>query len=176
MPRVARPASPSRQAVTDTVNVLRKHTKPDHGVIDVRGAISELETNGKEPVEAFLALLNDSDSREWHFYALEGLRSLGAAGRLDSSAGLVLLTATMRDAQSRDMDEYYRTISALAASPETAKLVVRFIIERLSKRDVRDWRWLAFYAAGMLSERVPTAITLEAAARLANAANDETDR
>lgn len=159
----------------DVIGLFRKHVLAEHGVVNVRAVINELAAQKENPVLALNQLLDDAEAVDWHFYAAEGLRSLAAQGTLDANDGRKLLDVTRALYQRWGMDEYYKSVTALAASPRTAPLLAEFVEQRLEQQDVRDWRWLAFFAAGTLLQQVPRVLTRRLAEQLQKEAVLEPD-
>jgi hypothetical protein len=61
----------------EIVNVLSSHVNDEHFVVDVKAAIKQL----RDPRSDFETLLSDPTVPQWHFYALEGLRSIAGDAR-----------------------------------------------------------------------------------------------
>jgi hypothetical protein len=157
----------------DVVDLFRKHFLHEH--VNVRAVINELNAQKENPVSAFHKLLDDAEAADWHFYATEGLRSLAAQGRLDPAEGRKLLDATRALSQQFGVDEYYKSVTALAASPSTAPFADRARGAKAATAGVRDWRWLAFVAAGTLLQQVPKVLTQHLAEELQREAAVEPD-
>jgi hypothetical protein len=148
------------------IGLLQDNMLQDHGVVDIRAVIKELEARNRSPVAEFTNLFHDPAASTWHFYAMVGMRSLAFYRRLKQDDAYTLLVMTDKLASQVGVDEYYKTISALAVSSETAPVLVDFVQQRLDRRDIPDWRWLAFFAAGTLVKERTAQIPLHVAQRL----------
>lgn len=141
------------------LNLLKSNVDLTHGVINVRAVVTELDNQKKDPAEEFIRLFSDPESSAWRFYAMVGMRSLADRGRLKKEQAQKLLEMTETLVQARmSMEEYYKTISALASTKETALVLVDFVQQKLEKKEPPQWRWLAFVAAGDLLQTRKVAI------------------
>ena len=119
--------------------------------IDIRAVVTDLENNGVRTADAFEALLNDPTAFNWHYYALAGMRTLAALGRLPRDKAWTLLEKTERVAWQMGIDEFYRSIEAVVHTPEIVPALLDFVEKRLlGQRDIPDWRWLAFTAVASI--------------------------
>ena len=73
------------------------------------------------------------------------------------------------------MEEYYKTISALANSKEAAPALVKFVQQKLGEKDLSQWRWLAFFAAGNLLQTRKSPIPSTVVKKLLEEASNEPD-
>jgi hypothetical protein len=160
---------------SEVVELLRNNLDEKHGVVNVRAVIDSIMAK-EDPAQALEQLLKDNSVSEWHYYGLEGLRSLAIRGDLKPDhARMVLNDLTVRFAQERGADEYYNSIRSIAVSPkpETALVVLEFAGERLDKQDWGDWCWLAFFAVGTFLERESNRVPSELAHRLQDVVGKE---
>jgi hypothetical protein len=128
------------------VQRLSRHVDEKHGIVDVNSAMKDLD----HPQDDLKTVLADPTVPEWHFYALEGLRSLAATGNTSPEDGRIILEGTKRIAQRLGTDEFYKTFDAMAHTKKNASLLADFANDMLNDRDQRDWLWLAFSAVGTL--------------------------
>jgi hypothetical protein len=118
--------------------------------IDMPSVVTELENTGLRTADAFEELLNDPTAFNWHYYALAGMRTLAALGKLPRDKAWTLLEKTERVAWQMGIDEFYKTIDAVVHSPETVPALLDFVEKRLlGQRDIPEWRWLAFTAVAL---------------------------
>lgn len=113
----------------------------------------------KEPLKDLEGVLSDPSVPEWHFYALEGLRSIAGQQKLSPDDGRIIIEGTNRVAQQLGADEFYKSVDALARSPDNFPYLRDFISDLLSLRNQRDWLWLAFSAMATLLYRRPEEAT-----------------
>jgi hypothetical protein len=140
--------------VEQIVNLLSHHANPKHFVVDVKAAMKDLE----DPRQDFETVLSDPSVAEWHFYALEGLRSIaGKAGEkpLSRREIEIFIKSTNSVARQVGIDEFYKSFDALARSRDNVSYLADFISDLLSSRNQRDWLWLAFSAMATLLQRRP---------------------
>ena len=158
------------------IDLLKRNRVAEYGV-DVLAVVTELKNQGKDPVKEFRELFYDStlEATRWHSYALEGLRGLAARGHLTEKQAIELLVMTDILAWAyRSMEEYYKSISALANSTETAPVLVQFVQQKLGEqKDLAQWRWLAFFAAGSLLQTRKAQIPCTVVAQLLEEASNE---
>lgn len=124
-----------------------------HGVFDLRAVMEDLANQGREPLDEFRALLQESGVPSGHhFYAVKGLRSLALTRGLSPDDGRFLLAQTKRLAESPmalfDDAGYYDSLGVLSAWSSSAPALIEWAKERLREKDIHDWRWLAGFAAG----------------------------
>jgi len=158
------------------VALLKNQVVAPHGVVNVRAVLDELTRQHRDPTAELVALFHDPQVHEWRYYALVGLRALAAQGRLTAQDARALLAMTDAMAPYAGVDEYYKSISALAVSPQTAPVLLDFIWERLARKTPEDWRWLAFAAVGALLDQGTAKIPQDLAKALRDEASNELDR
>ena len=136
--------------VNETIDKLSRHRSDEYFVVDVNSAISELD-NPREDLEA---VLTDPSVSEWHFYALEGVRSIVESQAIAPDDFQIILESTKRMADRFGNDEFYKTFDVLGRTPENARFLTYFANNLLNTRDHRDWLWLAFSATATLLDRL----------------------
>ena len=112
-----------------------------------------LKMSDDQSAEAFADILEDPQAFDVHYFSLVGLRILAEQGKLSGSKAAqqarVLLEATISIALQMGTDEWWVSIDAVSHTSETAVALLEFTEHRLlGKRDIREWRWLAFTAVG----------------------------
>jgi hypothetical protein len=137
--------------VDEIVSLLSRHVDSEHFVVDVKAAMKELE----DPRQDFEKVLSDPSVAEWHFYALEGLRSIAGERPISRDDGRMIIQSTKGVAQRLGIDEFYKSFDALARSPNNVTFLADFVSDLLTSRDQRDWLWLAFSAMATLLQRSP---------------------
>jgi hypothetical protein len=100
--------------VPEIVGLLSKFADSDHYVVDVRSAMKMLD----HPLEDLEKVLSDPSVSEWHYYALEGLRSIAAENPVSLHDARMIMEGTKRVAQEYGIDEFYKSVDALASSPQ----------------------------------------------------------
>ena len=161
----------------DLIGLLESRRIAFHGVIDVRQVVHALDEQGQDPAEAFTTLFHASTAEDlaWRFYALEGMRALAVRGRLREEQADMLLEMTDGVALQMGTDEYYKSISAVAFSPETAPVLVPFVRQKLERRNISDWRWVAFFATAAYLGTPRARIPFDLAQQLIFEAHEETN-
>lgn len=161
--------------VAAIVDTLRRNSIDKYYVVDVSAAIKQL----KEPRQDLEKILKDPAVSDWHFYALEWLRSVIENEAIDTDDFDVILESTKRMALRFGIDEFYKSFDALANQPNNSLFLENFVSDLLSSRDQSDWLWLAFSAMSTLlqhREQVSQLETLAAQLRNAYEAGPETIR
>jgi hypothetical protein len=138
-------------SVEQIINSLSRHVNRGHLVVDVKAAMKDLE----DPRRDFEKVLSDPSAGEWHFYALEGLRSIAGEQTLSPEDIKILINSTNSVARQVGIDEFYKSFDALARSPDNVSYLSDFISDLLSSRNQRDWLWLAFSAMATLVQGRP---------------------
>jgi hypothetical protein len=133
----------------EIVQLLGKYLNKDYFVVDVKAAMREL----KNPLQDFEQVLSDQSLPEWHFYALEGLRSIAGQQKLSQNDSRIIIEGTNRVAQQFGSDEFYKSFDAFARSPDNTPYLRDFVMDLLRSRNQRDWLWLAFCAMATLLHR-----------------------
>ncbi len=151
------------------ISVLRRHVDGSKGTVDISDAVAHLSN----PAEDLSQVLEEPTAMDWHHTALEGLRLLALRDGLTRASGQLVLDATRDIALQFGIDEYYKSLEALAFSPDTAPLLAVFASQQLGNPTLRDARWLAFFAIAALLQRQPEAIPSELAEQLEAASLDE---
>ena len=161
--------------MTDSlIDLLKSNVVEGHGVTNVWAVVNELEKQNKNPATEFTRLFYAPEGKPWCFYAVVGMRSLVERGSLkkEEARTLLKMTETLVLAR-RSMEEYYRTISILASSRETAPVLVEFVEEKLGEKDQTQWRWLAFFAVGELLQAQKATIPRAVVEKLLEEVNKE---
>jgi len=70
----------------EIVDLLGRHASP-HFVVDIKAAKEEMEN----PLRDFKTVLSDQTVSQWHFYALEGLRSIAAESSISPEDGQIII-------------------------------------------------------------------------------------
>lgn len=162
-------------ATAPVVELLEAYRVSDHGVVDVRAVLDELIRRHKDPVAELVAVFSDPDAYQWRLYALVGLRTLATEGHLQAPEAHMVLEMTDLVAPYAGLDEYYKTITALAASRQTAPVLLDFIRACLDRKAPYDWRWLAFAAMGALLAKQTVTVPWDLAKALSEEAPNERD-
>jgi len=155
--------------VAEIVKVLERHVNDEYFVVDVKAAMKELDN----PQLDFKNVLDDLKVAEWHFYALEGLRSIAGKDTISSDVGRAIIDGTKMVAQQLGIDEFYKTFNALAGRRDNASFLADFVSDLIKWHDQRDWLWLAFSAMATLLQRQPDAVTDKLAGELEQAYDKE---
>ena len=155
------------------IELLMSNVSEPYGLVNVQAVIDELTAHKIDPAVALTDLFRDPEASAWHFYALVGMRSLALHRRLKQKHADTLLRMTEALAPYADTDEYFKTISVLACSRETAPVLVKFVRQTLEKKNIQDWRWLAFFAVGSILEKKTASIPRELVKKLLDEAPNE---
>lgn len=154
--------------VAAIIDTLKRNTNNKYYVVDVSAAIKQLT----EPREDLEQILRDPTVSDWHFYALEGLRSIVENESINASDFAVILNSTKNLALRFGIDEFYKSFDSLANQPSNSHFLANFVTDLLSSRDQSDWLWLAFSAMSTLlqrQEQIPSPQLQTLAAQLRNA-------
>lgn len=135
-----------------TLITLFETNRTERYGVNVQAVIDALTAQGKDPAVEFESLFRDRDPEAMggYYYAMTGMRSLAVRGLLTQAQARIVLKMMVSPMLQLDGDGYYKTISALARSRETAPALLEFTEQTLEKKAVSRWRWWAFYAASEL--------------------------
>ena len=156
---------------SDALAELLKRTTGDG--LDASAMITALEQKGVDAsealgdlwrIEAFKARHEDRSEEfgdlwrlgthfDWLFAALVGLRTLADKERLREEDVKPLWEGTERFGAQLGMDEFYRTIGALARSRKTAPALLEVVDDLLHRQNIREWWWLALTAVAEIASR-----------------------
>ena len=134
-----------------------------------------LEKENDDILATLILLLGDAGAHDMRFYIISAMRGMGQRGKLSRDGAQALL----REATSVgwwDRGEWYKTIDMLAVSSEGAEVLLEFAESRLlGARNILDWRWLAFFIVGAVSQRYALFIPISLKEKMKCELDQETD-
>lgn len=114
----------------------------------------ELEKENSDIISVLVQLLHDAEAMNTHYWILVTLRGLASRRNLSYDVLKEVLHATERFGAT-DYEEWFKSVGELARTPDGARVLLEFVEHRLLKeRDIRNWRWLAFFVVGNIYDRV----------------------
>lgn len=133
------------------VDLLRKHYDDQHGVANIRPVVDKLLASSQDPFGEVMAAFRAEP--QWRLPILEAMRVLASTGHCTAAGAEDLIDATQLVAFEFGIDEYFKSVNALVASPRAAPALTSFISRLLSAERNEFSRRLAFYVLGILLER-----------------------
>lgn len=140
----------------------KRYIEQDRSVsIDLyKDIVKELEGDDKESIATLIHILNDVEADDIHYWVYAALQGLAYRGMLSYEAAQALLKNTERFAYA-DAEEWFKSIHVLACSSEGIRVLFEFVENRLlQKRDIRNWRWLAFSIVGSVLYYAKTTVVI----------------
>lgn len=112
--------------------------------------VKELEGDDKDIIATLVHILDDAEADDVHYWVYAALQGCAQRGMLSYEAAQALLKTTERFSHA-NTEEWFRSTHVLACSPEGMRALLEFVENRLlQKRDIRNWRWLAFSMVGSI--------------------------
>lgn len=137
--------------------------------------VAVLEEENKDVLTTLIALLNDFDVHDTHYWIIVAMRGMAGRGKLSREGCLALLIHTERFAAGNH-EEWYKSINALQWASEGADVLIDFAENRLlGQHNIHGWRWLAFFAIGTIPVRRKSLITESLREKLRVEMTRETD-
>ena len=132
-----------------------RYTSQDfYPTLNLYDMVVELEKENSDIVSLLIQLLYDAKAMDMHYWILAALRGLASRRKLSSDVLKEVLGATARFAVT-DYEEWFKTIGVLAYTPDGICVLLEFVEYKLLKqRDIRNWRWLAFFVVSNVCDRV----------------------